>query len=110
MDARNKPLAWLHGEVKTPPFSKAARVEAGLLLRKLQEGETLSLPHSRPMPSIGPRCHELRINDRNATWRIIYCVDPDAIVILEVFKKTTAKTPVPVIDTCKRRLRMYDDE
>jgi phage-related protein len=110
MDARNKPLAWLHGEVKTPPFSKAARVEAGILLRKLQEGETLSLPHSRPMPSIGPRCHELRINDRNATWRIIYRVDPDAIVILEVFKKTTAKTPVPVIDICKRRLRMYDDE
>lgn len=110
MDARNKPLVWLHGEVKTPPFSQAARVEAGFLLRKLQEGEALSLPHSRPMPSIGPRCHELRINDRNATWRIVYRVDPDAIVILEVFKKTTAKTPVPVIDTCKRRLRMYDHE
>ena len=110
MDAKNKPLVWLHGEIKTPPFSQAARVEAGFLLRKLQEGEALSLPHSRPMPSIGPRCHELRINDRNATWRIIYRVDPDAIVILEVFKKTTAKTPVLVIDTCKRRLRMYDDE
>jgi len=110
MDAQYKPLAWLHGEVKTPPFSQAARVEAGFLLRKLQEGEALSLPHSRPMSSIGPRCHELRINDRNATWRIVYRVDPDAIVILEVFKKTTARTPVPVIDTCKRRLRMYDDE
>ena len=110
MDAKNKPLVWIHGEVKTPPFSQAARLEAGFLLRKLQEGATLSLPHSRPMPSIGSRCHELRINDRNATWRIMYRVDPDAIVILEVFKKTTAKTPVPVIDTCKRRLRMYDDE
>lgn len=110
MDAKNKPLVWLHGEVKTPPFTHDARVEAGLLLRKLQEGEALSLPHSRPMPSIGPRCHELRINDRNATWRIMYRVDRDAIVILEVFKKTTAKTPVPVIDTCKRRLRMYDHE
>ena len=110
MDAQYKPLAWLHGEVKTPPFSQAARVEAGFLLRKLQEGEALSLPHSRPMSSIGPRCHELRINDRNATWRIVYRIDTDAIVILEVFKKTTARTPVPVIDTCKRRLRMYDDE
>ena len=55
MDARHKPLAWLHGEVKTPPFSQTARVEAGFLLRKLQDGETLSLPHSRPMPSIGSR-------------------------------------------------------
>ena len=101
---------WLHGEVRTPPFSRVARVEAGFLLRRLQEGETLALPYSRPMPSIGPRCHELRINDRNVTWRIVYRVDSDAIVILEVFKKSTAKTPLPVINTCKRRLRMYDDE
>lgn len=100
MDAKDKPLVWFHGEVKTPPFSQAARIEAGLLLRRLQNGETLSLPHSRPMPSIGPRCHELRINDRNATWRIVYRIDPDAIVI----------TPVTVIATCMRRLRMYDDE
>ena len=110
MDAKNKPLVWLHGEIKTPPFSQVARIEAGFLLRRLQVGEMLSLPHSRPMPSIGPRCHELRINDRNAAWRIVYRIDPDAIVILEVFRKTTTKTPVSVIDTCKRRLRMYDDE
>ena len=110
MGDRDKPLVWLHGEVKTPPFSPAARVEAGFLLRRLQTGETLALPHSRSMPSIGARCHELRINDRNVTWRIVHRVDPDAIVILEVFRKSTAKTPVPVIDTCKRRLRMYDDE
>ena len=110
MDAKSKPLVWLHGEVKTPPLSQAARIETGYLLRSLQEGENLSLPHSRPMPSIGARCHQLRISDRNSTWRIVYRVDPDAIVILEVFKKTTAKTPLSVIDTCKRRLRMYDDE
>ena len=56
-----KPLVWLEGEIKTPPFSAAGRVEAGTLLRQLQEGKSLGLPHSRPMPSIGPRCHELRI-------------------------------------------------
>jgi hypothetical protein len=50
---KDKPLAWLHGEVKTPPFSKAARLEAGFLLRQLQRGELLSMPKSRPMPSIG---------------------------------------------------------
>jgi hypothetical protein len=58
-----KPLVWLYGEIKTPPFSKEARVEAGTLLRRLQEGELLGLPHSRPMRSIGQRCHELRIRD-----------------------------------------------
>ena len=48
-----KPLVWLRGRVKTPPFSVGARLEAGLLLRRLQRGDALSLPHSRPMPSIG---------------------------------------------------------
>ena len=110
MDDGDKRLVWLHGEVKTPPFSQAGRIEAGFLLRRLQAGENLGLPHSRPMPSIGLRCHELRINDHHVTWRIVYRVDADAIVIMEVFKKSTAKTPLPVIDTCKRRLRKYDNE
>jgi len=52
--ARNhKPLIWLHGEIRTPPLSRNARLEAGFLLRKLQAGDNLALPHSRPMPSIG---------------------------------------------------------
>jgi len=103
-----KPLLWLRGEVKTPPFSKDARIEAGVRLRQLQLGATLSLPQSRPMPVIGPRCHELRINDNKGTWRIIYRVDSDAIVILEVFNKKTPRTPVRVIQDCKRRLHEYD--
>ena len=104
----DKPLVWLRGDIKTPPFSHAARLEAGYLLRLLEEGESLGLPHSRPMPIIGARCHELRINDENITWRIIYRVDPDAIIIVEVFKKKTSKTPKQVIDVCKRRLKDYD--
>jgi phage-related protein len=103
-----KPLAWVHGEVKTPPFSPEARVEAGVLLSKLQRGEKLSLPHSRPMPSIGARCHELRIPDEKVTWRIIYRIDPDAIPIWAVFEKKTEATPQRVIDTCKERIKRYD--
>lgn len=106
----DKPLAWLHGEVKTPPFSQAARVEAGTLLRRLQTGESLGMPQSRPMPSVGARCHELRITDEKRRWRILYRIDPDAIVILHVFEKKTRKTPKSVIDTCKERLVSYDAE
>lgn len=109
MDSEDKPLAWLHGEVKTPPFSPEARIEAGVLLRKLQRGEKLGLPHSRPMPSIGPSCHELRIIDRNTTWRILYRLDADAIVIAEVFEKKTAKTPKHVVVAARHRLRRYDE-
>lgn len=102
-----KPLVWLHGEVKTPPFSSQARIEAGVLIRQLQGSVKLSLPHSRPMPAIGRACHELRIQDQNRTWRIVYCVDAPAIVILEVFAKTTSKTPQAVVDVCKSRLKRY---
>lgn len=108
MKQSEKPLVWLHGEVKTPPFSHAGRIEAGYLLRQLQMGEKLSLPHSRPMPSIGSRCHELRINDQNKTWRIVYRIDEDAIVILDVFEKKAQRTPKEVVDKCKRRIRLYE--
>jgi len=108
MSPKDKPLAWLHGEIRTPPFSRAARLEAGFLLRALQRGDKLSMPHSRPMPSIGPRCRELRIVDERVDWRIVYRVDHDAIVIVEVFEKKTRKTPQLVIEACRRRLRDYD--
>lgn len=68
----------------------------------------LSLPYSRPMPSIGSSCHELRIVDREHIWRIIYRIDPDAIVIAEVFSKKTRRTPSDVIERCEERLRRYD--
>ena len=110
MSGVDKPLGWLHGEVKTPPFSMEARREAGALLRRLQKVERLGMPHSEPMPEIGPRCHQLRITDETVKWRIVYRLDPDAIVIAEVFKKKTRETPEDVIDVCRVRFRRYDDE
>jgi len=105
----SKPLVWLRGEIKTPPFSGAARLEAGMLLRQLQDGESLGMPHTRPMPSIGPRCHELRVRDKDQNWRIVYRLDTDAIVIVTVFAKAAQQTPKRVIDDCQRRLRAYDE-
>ena len=107
MSRVDKPLVWLRGEVKTPPFSAAARTEAGFLLRRLQRGEVLGLPHSRPMPGIGPHCHELRINDGDHAWRLIYHVERDAVVILDVFSKKTQTTPQGTIETSRKRLKQY---
>ena len=109
MSRKDKPLAWLRGEIKTPPFSLAARLETGYLLRRLQRGDILTMPQSRPMSSVGPRCHELRINDVSGQWRLIYRIDADAIVIAEVFAKKSAKTPKTVLETCRRRLKEYDN-
>ena len=106
----DKTLVWLHGQVKTPPFSKKARIEAGILLRLLQRGEFIEMPRSRPMPSVGTRCHELRITDVGVSWRIVYRVDAEAIILLEVFAKKTSKTPNRIINLCKKRIREYDSE
>ncbi len=108
MSSQDKALVLLRGEIKTPPMSKAARLEAESLLRRLQQSEVLSMPHSRPMPDIGRRCQELRIEDGDSIWRVFYRTDPDAVLILGVLQKKSRTTPQEVIDSCKGRLAAYD--
>lgn len=63
----------------------------------------------KPLPAVGPRCHELRVRDERSDWRIIYRIDPDAIVIVEVFQKKTRTTPARVVRAARERLRRYDE-
>lgn len=106
----NKMLLLLSGGIKSPPFSEEARRKVGFLLRMLQRGELLSMPDSRPMPSIGQKCHELRVVDLEArvTWRIIYRLDLDLVVIAHIFAKKTQKTPDEILWRCKARFKRYD--
>jgi phage-related protein len=106
----NKTLVILSDEIKTPPVSQEARLEIGFLIRKLQLGLKLEMPQSRPMPSIGRRCHELRVNDADQTWRVIYRTDPDAVLVVGLFSKKTSTTPKHVIKQAKRLLREYDSD
>ncbi len=109
--AAGKPIAWLAEAWKTPPMSEEGRRQAGFLLRQLQQGESLGMPHSRPLPVIGRRVHELRVKDEKAkaTWRILYRIDDDMIIVLEWFDKDTNRTPKRVITTCKQRLARYQE-
>jgi phage-related protein len=110
MRTADKPLRWMVGTLCTPPVGRNARIEAGVLLRRLQRGEALSMPFSRPMPRIGRSVHELRVVDRETrrTWRLVYRIDPDAILIVHWFEKTTQETPEHIMDLCARRLARYD--
>ena len=99
----DKPLVWLHGEVRTPPLSQHARVETGVLRQRIQQGESLGMPVSRPMPSIGKRCHELRIVDEDSTWRVVYRIDDDAIVIAEQRRDRGLPTATPPVRRDRRR-------
>jgi len=89
-------------------MSAKVRRKVGYLLRYLQQGESLGMPESRPMPSIGGGCYELRVSDDRETWRIIYRVDEDALLIIETFKKKTQKAPAEVLRVCRKRLATYD--
>ena len=112
MDATpgRKPIRFLWCEIKTPPIGRNARWEIGRALQRLQEGDALSMPLSRPMSSIGRRCHELRIKDdeQKVTWRIVYRTDANSILVAEVFGKSTQKTPQQEIELCKQRFAQYD--
>lgn len=103
-----KPLVWLHGEIKTPPLTVEGRQEAGMLLRLLQHGEQLGMPQAEPLPDVGKRCGALRVRDAEHNWRIMYRIDSDAILILEVYAKKTPKIPDEVIRRCQDRLKQYD--
>jgi phage-related protein len=46
--------------------------------------------------------------DQEHSWRIMYRIDPDAVLILEVFSKKTQATPKDVIENCQRRIKLYD--
>jgi phage-related protein len=35
-------------------------------------------------------------------------IDADAIIILDVFRKTTSRTPHHVLEVCRDRLNRYD--
>jgi phage-related protein len=80
------------------------RKKIGRLLEQLQNGATLPMPISRPMPDVGKGCYELRIRD---FWRVVYKIDSDAIVVLDIFPKKTQTMPQQVINTCQARLKKY---
>jgi phage-related protein len=39
---------------------------------------------------------------------VVYRIDPDGIVVLEVFSKKSQQTPQHVIQTCRDRLKNYE--
>ena len=104
----SNPVVFLADSIKTPPFTGSGPSEAGAALRQIHDGVAVTLPASRPMPSIGSGVHELSIRDAGHNWRVVYRIDPDAILVVAVFAKTTRATPGRVIERCRRRLKGHD--
>jgi phage-related protein len=75
----------------------------------MQQGEQLGMPQAEPLPDVAKRCGALRVRDAEHNWRIVYRIDSDAILILEVYAKKTRKIPDEVFERCQDRLKWYDE-
>lgn len=87
-------------------FPEEIRADLLDLLAQLDAGIKLSMPISRPMPSIGKGVHELRLKDASGIYRIIYVfVSQNNIWIIHGFKKTTMQTSKQDIELAQKRLK-----
>ena len=107
MAEERKPVVWNGHHFTVPPFTEEGQDEAGMLLRHLQEGLTLSPPQAKPLPAVGPKCGELRVRDAGHNWRIVYHIDDEVIVILDVFAKTSPQSQTQSIERCRSRLAEF---
>lgn len=82
------------------------RRELGRLLRHLQHGRTLGMPHSRPMPIVALGVEELRVKDASGQYRaFVVRKTPRGIFVLHIFAKKTRETPRGDIELARQRLR-----
>ena len=87
-------------------FPEEVRRELGKVIFDLQKGAKLSMPLSKPIPSVGPGVEELRIKDRTGAFRVFYLArKTNAILIFHAFQKKTQKTPQKEIETGRKRLQ-----
>ena len=92
-------------------FPKGVRLELGKALFDLQMGAVLSMPISRPMPSVASGVEELRFRDKEGTYRVLYYArSAQGILVFHAFMKKTQSTPKREIDLGARRLKELFDE
>src|SRR5258708_17701903 len=86
-------------------FPEDVRRELGKAIYDLQKGEVLTMPLSRPMPSIEPGAAELRIRDRTGIYRAFYYSrSPRGILVFHAFMKKSHATPLREFNLGKKRL------
>ena len=92
-------------------FPEDARSRLGRQIFRLQMGESLELPGSRPMPSVATGAAELRVRDANGIYRVFYyTASAKGIVVFHAFVKKTQRTPPLEIEVARKRLKEVLDE
>jgi phage-related protein len=87
-------------------FPDDVKYKIGKALFFLQRGETLQMPLSKSMPSVGKGVSELRIKGTDGIYRVFYLVKAESgILVFHAFMKKTQKTPPLEIELARTRLR-----
>lgn len=92
-------------------FPVDVRKTIGKAILELQKGYTLSMPLSKPMPSVALGVEELRVKDSTGNYRTFYYKKSvRGILVFHVFAKKTQKTPDHEIILGRKRLKELLDE
>lgn len=87
-------------------FPKEIKNKIGDLVLDLQNGKSLTMPESRPIPSVGQGSHEIRVKDSENQYRAFYYLKvKEKILVFHTFVKKTEKTLKREIDLGKKRLK-----
>jgi phage-related protein len=87
-------------------YPSKARHDIGGAILDLQNGSRLTMPLSRPMRSVAPGVHEIRVRDAAGIYRAFYLLESArGVIVFHAFEKRTQKTPLHEIDVGRRRLR-----
>ena len=80
--------------------------EIGQALFLLQQGYKLSMPLSRPMPSVAPGVEELRVKGRDGIYRAFYSTRlKESVLVVHVFVKKTHQTLHLDVELDRKRLK-----
>ncbi len=94
-------------ELKNAPRDVIEDVFA--LFEDLMAGKHLSMPISRPLPSIAKGLHELRLSGRAGEYRVFYVILTSiAVYVLHATQKKSEKTDKQTVNLIKTRLRSLD--
>ncbi len=81
-------------------FPRAVRFEIGTNISRVQ----WRWPISRPLVgAFGSGLYEVRTSFEGNIYRVFFCINDDAMVVLHGFQKKTQKTPQREIDTARLR-------
>lgn len=87
-------------------FPKDVRVRLGKGLFRLQMGELIGMPDSRPMPGVAAGVSELRVGGADGCFRAFYyAASSRGVLVFHAFVKKTQRTPPMEIELARKRLK-----